>query len=154
MKFRVLFIAIALVAMTSLSFGATPAQVLYYYPGDWDHSSHDPLTYESCWTGTGIPLGSEDVLYVFIEGVEYAPYDFVDWGGLAGYFTMDYYAGGGVAVEGDVTYLEVRYEGCIYRTGEYILGPGAIDIPLYEADFVYCYCVNPGCEVIEEYSSE
>jgi hypothetical protein len=151
MKFRVLIVASALLVLAGLAFGQDPAQVWYGYPGDFDCANRDPLTYGECWTGTPIPDGA-DAVYVFINGVETCgPYP-MNGGvecGYEGFFFMMNYC---VCLEGDETYVEVRYDDCVYRSQTYTLPAGATEIYLIESDWVSCQCETPGCEVIEEYS--
>jgi len=153
MKFRVILTAFALLSLSLSAFGQ-PALVSYYYPGDLLCDQHDPLTYESCWTGTPIPDG-DGAVFVFINGVEWGvnyPMNGNAICGYEGFFFMEYYAGAGVAVAGDETYVEVRYEECVYRSQVYTLSAGANDVLMFESDWVSCQCETPGCEVIEEYS--
>jgi hypothetical protein len=157
MKLRVLFTALPLLALTTFTF-AQPAQVAYYYPGEEDPTGYLQLTYGECWTGTIIPDGADAVFVFFVRdgvptewGVSY-PTNGMDYWGMEGYFFMEAYAGGGWAVAGDQTYVEVRYEECVYRSQTYTLGAGLNDFYMLEGDWASCQCAIPGCEVQEEYS--
>jgi hypothetical protein len=157
MKFRVIFTAFALVALSTFAF-AQPALVAYYYPGEEDPTGYPQLTYGACWTETVIPDGADAIFIFFIRdgvttewSVSY-PMNGMDYWGMEGYFFMEYYAGGGWAVAGDSTFVEVRYEECVYRSQVYTLSAGANDILMFESDWASCQCELPGCEVIEEYS--
>lgn len=142
MKFRVLFTALALLALTTFAFGQDPAQVWYGYPGDFNCADSDPLTYGQCWTGTPIPDGPG--VYVFINDVEVCgPYD-MNGGvmcGLEGFFFMETYCT--EALEGDESYVEVRHAGCVYRSQVYTLIAGANEIYMFPADWVFCECEAP-----------
>ncbi len=141
-KHRVLYTALALLALTTFTF-AQPALVSYYYPGDLACDAHDPLTSDGdCWVGTPIPDGA-DAIFVFINGVEWNVSYLFNGNAICGYdgfFFMEYYAGGGVAVAGDQTYVEVRYGECTYRSRTYTLAAGANDELLFEDDWVLCDC--------------
>jgi hypothetical protein len=157
MVFRVLLAAVAIFALTTLAFG-DPAQVLYWYPGDGNcvNPPNPPLTSGGCWTGTAIPEGTA-CLYIFRNGVEWdcigSPFAMNgSVGGCPdGYFFMLSYCTG--FESGDQTYLEVRWEGCVYRTATYTLAAGANEEYLFPGDWVHCSCANPGCDVKDEQSS-
>jgi hypothetical protein len=150
MKFRVLFTALALLALSTFAF-AQPASVAYYYPGDPDPTGYAQLTYGECWSGTVIPDGSDAIFIFFVRQAQGDTTEWdvsylmngMDYWGMEGYFFMEYYAGAGFAIAGDLTWVEVRYEGCTYRSFTHTLGAGANDIWMPPDGWESCECEAP-----------
>jgi hypothetical protein len=153
MKFRVLFSAVALLALTTFCF-ADPAQVAFIYPGvDYDCTAHSPLSYGTadCFAGTPIPDGTPIEFY--IDGAPFSPpatfpmnSDFICGPPFTGgFFYTDYLGGNGqVFYEGGVNTasVHIHFQNCDYWTDEYPLAAGVNAIELVEANW-HCTCEPP-----------
>jgi hypothetical protein len=151
MKFRLLITTIALVALTSFAF-AQNASIQFNYFGPIEYTGNNPLTSTgSCFAGTPIPDDACDV-------------EVYAGGSLAGSFAMNgnvSYMGDGFfygsyvnAAPDQMWYCVVSFDGCTYTSdefGPFATGPASVDLIQSQWN---CNCGNPGCEVIEEYSSE
>lgn len=129
-------VTLLILALPILAF-AQPADVVFEYPGDWDCYSHQPLTYDGCWTGTPIPdgtpidikeCGTEVLLCSFnMNSIDicFAPVGgfFVQWNPCQ------------IWPAGTQVYCEVQYGGFLYKTGCYTTVPGFNYFPLFEDDW-------------------
>ena len=142
MKFRVLFISVALMALTSFAF-AQPNDVTFSY------SSGAPLTSGGeCFAGTGIPDGAAQV-EVWLSGggmLGSYPINGAATCGVAGLFSgLDYFSG---AAPPKYVYCVVSHDNCTYTSGDYgPVGSGGASIN-YIIDQTDWTCV---CEPVEEH---
>ena len=143
MKLRLLFIAVALIALTSFAFGDASVQFLYT-PG-----ANAPLTDDGCFAASPIPDGTPVNVY---KGATLLGSPTMNGGAMgmgSGYFMLNYVAG----VPGSDWSLEVVSGGCTYTSIAYTTIDGPQQVFVQQADWS-CNCGNPGCEVIEEYSEQ
>lgn len=160
MKFKWILMATALIALTSFAF-AQPNDVTFsYYNGG---GGEPALTSDgNCFAGTPIPDGAAQVEVWLVGGGMLGSYPMngsSTVGGPGYFYGLDYYLGAGAA---DYVYCVVSLEGCTYTSDHFgPVGSGGASVnytitcPTYPSNCEWsCNCGNPGCEVIEEYSSE
>ena len=143
MKLRVLFITVALFALTTFAFGDPSVQFLYTPP-------QPPLTDDGCFATSPIPDGVEISIYANGGLIGTDAMNGCSMGGNCGCFMTLYWS----APLGD-WHVVVTSEGCTYTSITYAItadAPQQVFI-IGPADWG-CNCGTPGCEVIEEYSSE
>ena len=152
MKFRVLFIAVALIALTSFVF-AQPNDVTFsYYQGA-------PLTSGGeCFAGTPIADGTADVEVWLVGGGMLGSYPINGMGtcGQAGlFYGLDYFLGAGAS---DYVYCVVSYDNCTYTSvekGPVGEGGSSVNYILAQEDWTCTctaqeHCVNILCALDEE----
>jgi len=160
MKFKLTLAVVALVALTSLAMGQ-PSDVTFSY---YNASGEPALTSGgSCFSGTPIPDDAAQVEVWVDDSPDYMVGSFpingeAQWVGAGYFWGLNYFT---VPVDAYV-YCVVDHEGCKYTSQIYGPIPGGsgsyntiIACPSYPSSCEWsCNCGNPGCEVIEEYSSE
>jgi hypothetical protein len=143
-----MFAALALLALTSLTFGQAK-MVSWDYPGDWvcDVPGARPMTFGECFDTlapiTLIPDGT--VMNILVNGVP--TFTFALNGATvcgAGTFTTYYF----FINAGAVVVLDLVYQGCHYVSGNFTITTDETFL-MYQADWT-CSCQNPGCDVKEE----
>jgi hypothetical protein len=140
MKFRVLFIAIALVAMTSFAF-AQDASIQFNYYGPFEYTGNNPLTSGGdCFAGTPIPDNACDIM-VYAGGTLAGSFAI---NGNMSYMGDGYFYGSYVNADpGQMWYCELTYGGCTYTSptsGPHPTGPASVD--LAQGDWS-CLCEPP-----------
>jgi len=151
MRFRVIFVTLALLVLSPFAFGQAYINFNYYFCPDEPAMSSGP-----CWQGTPIPNGGATIYIYEYPNTLLGPNGTFNGVGDPVYCGPGYFAGSPPITwyVGRQVYAVFEYQGCTYSTINHlwttILYDNAVETT---QDWWTCQCENPGCKVKEEQSS-
>ena len=162
MKFKMILPVVVFIALTSLAFAQPYSDITFTYVPYF--GGNVPLTGDACWTGTPWADGTATVHIMVVGDPDYEAGQF-PINGEAQYAGPGHFYGLTYALqvpEGSMVYCVVDDDTCAYTSDEFGPTPSGAGSTMYyitcDSDLDPCMwncdCGNPGCEVIEEYSSE
>ncbi len=137
MDYQRFFVVLALLTLTSFTFGQGATVHFVYVP----INDNQPLTYDSCFASDPIPDGEPIYIYAGEGLVCTFAMNGQDLEMGAGYFFPPSYCNGPI---GDDWWVEVVSSGCTYTSIQYTVVGGPQEIYIEQADWTCCeYIIEP-----------